>query len=261
MQNILETIIAKKKLEVADQKKLIPLEKLLSQERQRKHFSLKTALTKDESSGIIAEFKRKSPSKNWINEHAIATDIVPGYEKAGAAGSSILTDNYFFGGSVKDILVAGEQVTLPILRKEFIVDSYQIIEANKMGADAILLIAACLTPNEVEHFSQVAKEFDMDVLLEIHNQAELHHICDTVDLVGVNNRNLKTFKTSLQNSIDLSTQIPDRFVKISESGIADAKDIKLLKQYGFQGFLIGESFMKTDNPGLACESFIKTIQS
>jgi indole-3-glycerol phosphate synthase len=260
MQTILEQIIAHKKQEVANQKKRVSLNTMLLQIRKRPYFSLKESLIQADSSGIIAEFKRRSPSKDWINKDAKAHEIVPNYEKAGAAGLSILTDSHFFGGSMDDVLKAGALVKTPILRKEFIVDEYQIIEAAKNGADAILLIAACLSAGEVLHFAQVAKEQQLEVLLEIHNQQELRHITENVDLVGVNNRNLHTFKTSLETSTELCPLIPDRCVKISESGIASALDVAYLKHFGFQGFLIGESFMKTTNPGLALKKFIEEIQ-
>lgn len=260
MANILETIIAKKKQEIEKQKRLISTNSLLLQKRNRQYFSLTNALTSKGSSGIIAEFKRKSPSKNWINKNAQIRQIVPNYQKSGAAACSILTDNFFFGGSTHDLIEAGNQVQIPLLRKEFIVDEYQIIEAAKVGADAILLIAACLSRQEVRHFSKTAKENNLEVLLEIHNEQELEHICETVDLVGVNNRNLKTFTTSLENSVQLSKKVPLQFVKISESGISTAEDIKYLRSFGFQGFLIGETFMKSNNPGNACQAFIKNLQ-
>lgn len=261
MTTILDTIIAKKVLEVTQDKINVPQEQLLKQKRTREHFSLKEMLNKENASGIIAEFKRKSPSKSWISKDALSTDIVPGYASAGASGSSILTDTDFFGGSKKDLTSASELVNIPILRKDFMIDEYQIIEANKMGADVILLIAACLTPTRVKELAKCAKENKLEVLLEIHNKQELEHICDDITLVGVNNRNLHTFETSLQNSAELSTLIPDKFIKISESGIKDADDISYLKQYGFKGFLVGESFMKTTDPGKHCKTFIESIQS
>lgn len=259
MATILDKIIEHKFIEVAEQKKKVPLAELLKKERSRDHYSLKSNLLKARASGIIAEFKRRSPSKDWINKEAVSANIIPGYEKAGASGSSILTDLYYFGGTVNDILTAAPLVSLPILRKDFMVDEYQIIEANKMGADVILLIAANLSPQRVKELAKTAKEFQLEVLLEIHNEQELDHICDEVTLVGVNNRNLHTFVTSLETSVNLSTLIPDSFIKISESGIRNAEDIKYLRTYGYKGFLIGESFMKTDNPGKACQEFISQL--
>jgi len=259
MATILDNIIAHKKIEVENQKKLVSLFELNLQKRVRESFSLKKNLLKEGASGIIAEFKRKSPSKGWINQHALSTEIVAGYEKAGASGSSILTDTEFFGGTKNDLIEAGKQVDLPILRKDFIVDEYQIIEASKIGADVILLIAACLSPKRVAELAKVAHENKLEVLLEIHNEQELEHICNEITLVGVNNRNLHTFAKSLETSVQLSRQIPDNFIKISESGIASAKDILYLKSYGFKGFLIGETFMKTSNPGLMCKTFIDSL--
>jgi indole-3-glycerol phosphate synthase len=259
MATILDKIIEHKKLEVEHQKRQVPVSELLLQERVREHYSLKQNLSKEGAGGIIAEFKRKSPSKGWINQQAISTEIVPGYEKAGVSGSSILTDFEFFGGTKTDLVEAGKFVQIPLLRKDFIVDEYQIIEASKMGADVILLIAACLSPARVTELAAVAREFNLEVLLEIHNEKELKHICEDVTLVGVNNRNLHTFATSIETSVQLSDQIPDRYIKISESGIATSNDIQYLRNYGFKGFLIGESFMKTSNPGDACKTFIDSI--
>lgn len=259
MTTILETIIAHKKVEVESQKKLVSFKELEQMERLRPTYSLKENLLKPEASGIIAEFKRKSPSKDWINKTAKSIDIVPAYERARASGSSILTDLNFFGGTQNDVIDAAKLVQLPILRKDFIIDEYQIIEASKMGADVILLIAACLSTNRVKELAKVARNNNLEVLLEIHNQQELKHICDDITLIGVNNRNLHTFTTRLETSVELAKFIPNNFVKISESGIKTAEDINYLKAHGFKGFLIGESFMKTDNPGLACKNFIDTL--
>lgn len=261
MQTILDKIIAYKKEEVAHQKTLVSLSELNALERQRARFSLKDNLLKPESSGIIAEFKRRSPSKNWINKSAVSKNIVPQYELAGASGSSILTDLPSFGGTVDDITSVVKDTSLPILRKEFIVDEYQIIEANKIGADVILLIAACLSPQRVKELAAIASENNLEVLLEIHNEGELKHICNDITMVGVNNRNLHTFETSLNTSVELSHQIPDNFIKVSESGLSSVNDINYLKTFGFKGFLIGESFMKTENPGKACTDFIKELKN
>lgn len=260
MATILNKIIEHKKLEVEKQKQLISLNELLTQKRTRNSFSLKENLLKENASGIIAEFKRKSPSKSWIDQNAVSTNVVPAYEAAGASGSSILTDLEFFGGTSQDLIEAAKIVELPILRKDFMIDEYQIIEASKMGADVILLIAACLSPQRVKELAQTAKDYNLEILLEIHNEKELAHICNEVTLVGVNNRNLHTFTTSLETSVQLSAQIPDGFVKISESGIASGSDIQYLKKHGFKGFLIGESFMKTDKPGEACKTFINSVR-
>lgn len=259
METILDKIVAQKRIEVENQKRVISLEMLKQQFRHRERYSLKENLLKENSSGIIAEFKRKSPSKDWIYKEAISTEVVPDYELAGASGSSILTDFNFFGGTNEDLIEAGKLVKLPLLRKDFIIDEYQIIEANIIGADVILLIASCLSPNRVIQLAKLANQYKLEVLLEIHNEEELEHICDEVTFVGVNNRNLHTFKTSLDNSVQLSEKIPDKFIKISESGISSVNDIRFLKKYGFKGFLIGESFMRTKKPGKSCKSFIDSI--
>ena len=259
METILDKIIARKRIEVENQKREIPLEKLKQQIRHRERYSLKDNLLKKNSSGIIAEFKRKSPSKGWINQDAISTEIVHAYEIANASGSSILTDYNFFGGIKSDLIEAGKMVKIPLLRKDFIIDEYQIIEANIIGADIILLIASCLSPERVKQLAKTATQNGLEVLLEIHNEKELEHICDEVTFVGVNNRNLHTFTTSLETSVKLSNKIPNKFIKISESGISTPSDIKLLKKHGFMGFLIGESFMRTKNPGKSCKSFIDSI--
>ena len=175
---------------------------------------------------------------------------------------SVLSDGKYFGGSLDDVLVARASCNLPILRKEFIIDEYQILEAKSYGADVILLIAAILSKAEIEQFSEFAKSLQLDVLLEVHNEAELHKsIMPSLDMLGVNNRNLKTFHVSLETSKKLSTKIPDDFVKVSESGIGSVSAIKELKPYGYKGFLIGENFMKTDNPGVSALKFIQNLES
>ncbi len=259
MTTILDEIIKHKSEEIEEQKQRVPIESILLQKRKRPHYSLKDNLLRENTSGIIAEFKRRSPSKDWINKNAVAKDIVTGYQKVGASGASILTDTHFFGGSTTDITSTVENINIPILRKDFIIDEYQIIEANRIGADVILLIAACLSTEKVKELAKIAVENSLEVLLEIHNKQELGHICDDITFVGVNNRNLHNFETSLQLSVDLCALIPERFIKISESGIQNANDVKYLKSYGYKGFLIGESFMKTKNPSNACKIFIDKL--
>ena len=256
---ILDKIIANKRLEVERQKEIISFESLLSLERKRDRFSLKAHLLREGASGVIAEFKRRSPSKGWINKDALAGQIVSGYENAGAGAVSILTDDVYFGGNLADIAEVGGLVTLPILRKDFIIDDYQVVEAAIIGADAILLIAANLSAGRVEQLAKTAKQNELEVLLEIHDRKELAHICPEVDLVGVNNRDLHTFKTDLQKSLELGTLIPEGFVKISESGIDHPDDIMRLRDHGFKGFLIGERFMKTNDPAEACREFISAL--
>jgi indole-3-glycerol phosphate synthase len=257
---ILDKIVKDKLKEVALKKELIPI-RLLEQIPffERKTISLANKL-KNSKTGIIAEFKRRSPSKDMINKIATVKDVAIGYENAGVCGMSILTDEIYFGGTLDDLLTARESCNLPLLRKEFVIDEYQIIEAKAFGADAILLIAAILSKEKIKQFSELAKSLKLDVLLEVHNKEELHKsIMSNLDMIGVNNRNLKTFEVSTQISKDLSNFIPNDFVKISESGISSIEAIKELKPYGYQGFLIGESFMKTDNPGTRAKEFINKL--
>lgn len=225
----------------------------------RQTISLIDHLSRDGDTGIIAEFKRKSPSKGYINERADVVKITSDYEKHGATGLSILTDTQFFGGSYEDLSIARAS-SLPILRKDFIIDEYQVAETKAMGADVILLIAACLTPFEVLRFSTTAKEFGLEVLLEIHGEEELAHIHPGIRLVGINNRNLKTFNVDIDHSIKLAGMIPSDCLKIAESGITDEATIKSLKAHGFNGFLIGENFMKNQDPGKAFAGFIKNLK-
>ncbi|WP_264521249.1 indole-3-glycerol phosphate synthase TrpC [Flavobacterium sp. N1994] len=258
---ILDQIIASKKREVALKKTIVSLQQL----ENTNLFNSKTnSLSKsilNSPFGIIAEHKRRSPSKATINHDLSVEEIVKGYENAGASGISVLTDSQYFGGSLEDLLFAKATVNTPLLRKEFIIDEYQLLEAKAFGADAILLIAGVLTRNEIKTLSEFAQSIALEVLLEVHNQEELEKsIMPSLDIIGINNRNLKTFEVSLQNSIDLATQIPNDFIKISESGLSSSNDIKLLKNHGFQGFLIGENFMKTDNPGKSLEQFINQLR-
>lgn len=258
--NILDKIVADKRKEVDLKKSLIPVSQWeASALFKRETTSLAHALRKS-SSGIIAEHKRRSPSKDTINQNTNVGQVARGYEKAGVCGMSVLTDIKYFGGSLEDLLLARACVDIPLLRKEFIIDEYQILEAKAHGADVILLIAAILTREEIKTFSELAKSLSLDVLLEVHNEEELHKaIMPSLDMLGVNNRNLKTFEVSLETSKSLSKLIPDAFVKVSESGISSTTAIQDLKQYGYQGFLIGENFMRTDNPGESAKSFINQL--
>ncbi|EDM43890.1 indole-3-glycerolphosphate synthase [unidentified eubacterium SCB49] len=257
---ILEKITTYKKLEVAARKQAFPVS-FLQQSGLFDRQCYAMAESVATGSGIIAEHKRRSPSKSVINENILLPEVVKGYESAGVSAISVLTDTKFFGGSLDDLLLARASVNIPLLRKEFIVDPYQIYEAKAYGADAILLIAACLEENQLQEYSALAKELGMDVLLEIHNEEELKKsLHPTVDLLGVNNRNLKTFEVSLDASKALSKLIPDSYVKVSESGISNIKAIKELQPYGYKGFLIGERFMKTENPGESAEEFIKALK-
>jgi indole-3-glycerol phosphate synthase len=238
--NILETIIEQKKGEVTQRKQDWPVA-TLERERffKRPTFSLKKSLLDERKTGIIAEYKRKSPSKGIINNRDSVEAVTKAYFGYGASGISILTDQQ--------------------LRKDFMIDEYQLIEAKAFGADVILLIAACLSPQEVKTLSASAKNLGLEVLLELHDETELDHICDTVDLVGVNNRNLKNFEVDLEHSVRLAQQIDDKFIKVAESGINDVTNIHYLKQYGFKGFLIGEYFMKQPSPMAAFKEFAYSL--
>ena len=257
--NILEKIIEHKKIEVAERKSRISKADLSKSENfKRGCYSLTEKLNQNNSTGIIAEFKRKSPSKGFINEFANVVEVTKGYTEAGAACLSVLTDNIFFGGSTED-LVAARINEIPILRKDFIIDEYQIIEAKAMGADVILLIAACLSIEEVKRLATFAVSIGLEVLLELYDETELAHICDETILVGVNNRNLKDFKVDVNASLLMATKIPANKIKIAESGISNPAMIKIFKEAGFKGFLIGETFMKEPNPALAFGNFAKNI--
>jgi indole-3-glycerol phosphate synthase len=260
--NILDKIVADKYKEVTLRKSLIPVSQLEESVLfSRPENSLANAL-RSSTSGIIAEHKRRSPSKSEINQSLNVQDVAIGYENAGVCGMSVLTDAKYFGGSLDDLIIARAATKFPLLRKEFIIDEYQLLEAKAYGADVILLIAAILSREEIKNLSEFAKSLNLNVLLEVHNEDELHKsIMPSLDMLGVNNRNLKTFDVSLETSKTLSTLIPDDFVKVSESGISSIDAIKDLKAYGYQGFLIGESFMKTDNPGHHAKLFINQLKT
>ena len=256
--SVLREIILNKRKEIDFFKKNNPISEIeKSLFFDREVISLKKSLI--EKSGIISEFKRKSPSKPNINLDAEVLTITRGYEISNSSGLSILTDSKYFGGSNEDITLVRNEINIPILRKDFMLDEYQIIESKSLGADIILLIAACLSKEEVENLSRFAKSFNLQVILEIHSEDELSYICDFIDVVGVNNRNLKKFETDINNSIKLADMIPSDFLKISESGISTSKEIFQLKEYGYDGFLIGENFMKNDDPVSACNDFIRKL--
>jgi len=258
--NILDKIIATKRDFLAHQKSIVP-EALL---KESNHFSaptvsLKQYLLREDKSGIIAEFKRKSPSKGDINPYAKVEDITIGYMQSGASALSVLTDSEFFGGSDEDLRMARKLNYCPILRKEFVIDAYQIAEARSIGADAILLIANVLEKNEIEDLAAQAIYLGLEVLLELHHESELEKLPSLDVLIGVNNRNLETFEVSLQNCINLYPQLPKAAIKVAESGIHHPEDVAMLKKVGFNGFLIGERFMAAANPSKACRSFIESI--
>ena len=259
--NILDKIVAQKQIEVAARKLQTPVAVL----EQMKYFSAETLslysfLLDPTKTGIIAEYKRKSPSKGVINDQATVEEVTMAYAKYGASGISVLTDTEFFGGSLNDLLAATIN-ELPLLRKDFMIDEYQLIEAKAHGAEVILLIAACLSPDKVKSMAATAKSLGLEVLLEIHNEQELEHICDSIDLVGVNNRNLKTFEVSIDTSLALIKQIPSNKLAIAESGISNVDTIVTLRQAGFKGFLIGENFMKQASPSIAFADFVNQLKA
>lgn len=259
--NILDKIVLDKQREVALKKSIIPV----SQLEQSVLFgqNKRSVVTNMHNStyGIIAEHKRRSPSKSVINQSFTVEEVTQGYEKAGVAGISVLTDGKYFGGSLDDLLIARASVKTPLLRKEFVIDEYQLLEAKAYGADFILLIAAILTRDQIKQLSEFAHSIDLEVLLEVHDDEELQKsIMPSLDLIGVNNRNLKTFDVSLEISKSLAEKIPNEFIKVSESGISSVTAIQELQPYGYKGFLIGENFMKTDNAGLSCKEFIQNLK-
>lgn len=258
--NILDKIVENKRSELSIKKQTTSIDMLSkSIYYERNTFSLSKSIHSDNSSGIIAEFKRKSPSKGVINNNVSSLQVAKDYQAAGASAISVLTDLDFFGGSNEDLSSIRDAINIPILRKEFIIDPFQIHESKSIGADIILLIAACLTPDEVISFSALAKSLSLEVLLELHDEGEIGHICDEIDFVGINNRSLKTFDVNIQRSLDMARKIPAGKLKIAESGIDNPDTIPLFRQNGYVGFLIGENFMKTNDPGAALSSFIKSI--
>jgi indole-3-glycerol phosphate synthase len=225
----------------------------------RNTLSLSASIVNPERTGIIAEFKRKSPSRGVLNDHALVEEVTTGYFRSGASGLSILTDLEFFGGTADDLTRARELNPVPILRKDFIIDEYQIIESKAMGADAILLIAAALEVHEARNLARLAASLNLQVLLEVHNIFELEYLNEFVSMVGVNNRDLHSFATDTELSIQLADKIPSGFLKISESGISSPLIIKRLRGFGYQGFLIGESFMSSPEPAAAFSDFVRQL--
>lgn len=257
---ILDEIISHKVKEVALAKEAIPVSRLEeSKYFQRKPLSFTEFLLNPDKTGIIAEFKRKSPSRGVINSMSTIEEVTTGYFRSGASALSVLTDEKFFGGTAADLMRARELNPIPILRKDFVVDEYQITEARSIGADAILLIAAALEVEQTKKLARFARSLQLQVLLEVHQEDELAHLNEFVDMVGVNNRNLKTFTVDTETSVRLSTEIPGTFVKVSESGITSPLTIKKLRGCGYQGFLIGENFMRTPEPAQAFSEFVKLI--
>ena len=257
--DILEQIIQYKRSEVENRKAAVSVKQLeAARHFNRPTLSLKQSLLDKSKTGIIAEFKRKSPSKGTINSAADVLKVTEAYTKNGASGLSVLTDQHFFGGSDEDLQIARAN-NIPILRKEFIIDEYQVTEAKSIGADVILLIAACLRPSEVKQLASFARSLGLEVLLELHGEDEIGHICEEAGMIGINNRNLKTSEVDIERSLRMAEMIPAEKVKIAESGISSARSIALFKQHGFQGFLIGETFMKEPDPTIAFAEFVTTL--
>ncbi|MDG1337519.1 MAG: indole-3-glycerol phosphate synthase TrpC [Flavobacteriaceae bacterium] len=259
---ILDKIVYDKKSEIENLSKIVSISDLENQKDFTKQSkSLKESIKKSKS-GIICEFKRKSPSNEKINYKSNVSDVINGYEKAGAVGVSILTNKKYFDGSISDINEVKKSINIPILRKEFIISEYQIVESKSIGADAILLIASILNKEDIKNYSSLAKSLGLEVLLEIHSIDELNKISNTdVDIIGINNRNLDTLDIDIKNSIDMFEKIPNEFIKISESGISKVESIIRLIKVGYDGFLIGENFMKTSKPEESAYNFIKKVEN
>ncbi|MDB5232490.1 MAG: trpC [Chitinophagaceae bacterium] len=259
--NILEQIVGHKRNEVALNKKKLSINQLEKQSLFHRHgYSLKAGIKNKNKTGIIAEFKRQSPSKGVINDKADVAEVTKAYTDHGASGVSVLTDENFFGGSFTDFDIA-RQNEVPLLRKDFMIDEYQLFEAKAMGADVILLIAACLTAAETKDLARLAKSLKLEVLLEIHEEKELNNVNEYIDLVGVNNRNLKTFSVDLEQSVTLADKLGKDFLKIAESGISSLDNLFYLKRAGFDGFLIGENFMKQPDPAIAFADFVHQLKA
>lgn len=262
MKNILQEIVDKRKETVKMLKSIVPMQAWeMLPHFSRKCLSLKKSLLDERHTGIIAEFKRASPSKGIINDKVDLFDVLLDYELHGASAVSILTEPIYFKGNNDDMMNIAGSMTIPVLRKDFIFEKYQVAESKAIGADVILLIATCLSPSEVKKLAAYAKSIGMEVLLEIHNEEELEHVCDEVDMVGVNNRNLKTFEVDINTSLQLIDKIPAGKPAIAESGISSVDTIVTLRDAGFKGFLIGESFMKEENPGKAFEEFVISLKA
>ena len=258
--NILEKIIEQKKSEVRRKKADISISDLQQYPLyEGRNFFLKEFLLDDTKTGIIAEFKRRSPSKGIINDKADVLEITKAYSENGASCLSVLTDEYYFGGCNEDLITARVN-KIPILRKDFIIDEYQITEAKAIGADVILLIAACLSPADVQRMAIFAKNAGLEVLLELHDETELGHICDETNMIGINNRDLKSFIVNIDRSLRMAEKIPADKIKVAESGISNVETIRLFRQHGFNGFLVGENFMKEQDPGAAFKKFVQKIK-
>jgi|SRR5450755_4381265 indole-3-glycerol phosphate synthase len=260
LQNILEEIVSYKREEIKKRKAEIPVALLEKQaDYHREIFSMKKFLTDSHGTGIIAEFKKRSPSKGIINDRSAVEDVTAAYAAHGASMISVLTDGPSFGGSSEDLRKARFN-NLPILRKDFMLDPYQLAESRAMGADAILLIAACLRPEDTKSLAMTAHRLGLETLLEIHDEKELDHMCDDIDVVGINNRDLKSFSVDIDRSIRLAERLPLNKIRVAESGIRDVKTLLHLRAAGFHGFLIGEQFMKAPDPAIAFAAFIDQLK-
>ena len=263
MADILETIVANKRKEVERQKQAVSLQTLVAlggDRLERPTFSMRQSLASS-ATGIIAEFKRKSASNGWLHPGARVQDVLPFYAEGGASACSILTDGDFFGGSLSDLQQARRLVNIPLLRKDFIVDPYQLYQARVMGDDAVLLIATCLSKEECAQLAATAHSLQLEVLLEVHSAEELDHVNADIDMLGVNNRHLGTFDTDVRHSFTLIDQLKGYApLLVSESGISQAETVKQLRAAGFRGFLIGETFMKTAQPGETLRNFIEALR-
>jgi indole-3-glycerol phosphate synthase len=265
---ILHRILTRKHLEVKRQKEAVSLQTLLAighERMERPTRSMRKALEQSPS-GLIAEFKRKSPSKGWLSPSAQVTDLIPAYEHAGATACSILTDGDDFGGSLRDLQTARRLTTLPLLRKDFIIDEYQLYQSRVIGADAILLIAAALSTDDCATLAATARKLGLEVLLEIHNEEELQYLNPHIDMLGVNNRSLDTFQTNIDASLHLARHLAEtlpeknRPLTLSESGISRPEEVNRLRRAGYRGFLIGETWMRSPQPGQTLEQFIGGLQ-
>jgi indole-3-glycerol phosphate synthase len=258
--NVLEQIIANKKRETEELKNKAPVHRLeKSKYFQRETYAMSEFILSKTKTGIIAEFKRRSPSKGVMNSHSTVEEVTTGYFRSGASGLSILTDTAFFGGSSSDLMRARRLNSIPILRKDFIIDEYQVIETKAIGADVVLIIAAALSREKAKNLSRLARSFGLQVLLEVHNSRELGHLNEFVNMIGVNNRNLGTGVVDTETSVQMAEDIPEGFIKISESGITTPLIMNKLRNCGFQGFLIGERFMREPDPAVAFSEFVNQI--
>jgi indole-3-glycerol phosphate synthase len=259
--SILDEIIRRKKTETRDCRKAVPVSTLESDPLfARECNSLLKKMDGGREKGIIAEFKRRSPSKGVINDKLTVQQVALAYEKSGALAMSVLTDEHYFGGTLADLRQARNTTVLPLLRKDFIVDEYQVLEAKANGADLVLIIAAVLNKYEISHLAALARSLGMEVLFEIHEEEELDKLCADIQFVGVNNRDLRSFDIKTETSLKLAEKIPPEFLKVSESGLSSADTIRTLMGAGFSAFLIGEYFMQTGDPGLACGNLVKEIR-